>query len=71
MLHEGRSVVNLLEKDKDENITAFVTVKEFTDDTYLVMATENGTIKKTVLSAYANVGKGGVNAMIWLRGTVD
>ena len=59
----GRSVVNLLEKDKEENITAFVTVKEFKDDSYLIMATEQGTIKKTVLSAYGNVRKGGINAI--------
>jgi DNA gyrase subunit A len=59
----GRSIVNLLEKDKDDNITAFVTVKEFTDDSFLVMATKNGTIKKTVLSAYSNVRKGGIIAI--------
>ena len=59
----GRSIVNLLEKDKEENITAFVTVKEFRDDQYLMMATEKGTIKKTVLSAYGNVRRGGINAI--------
>ena len=59
----GRSVINLLQKDKDEKITAFVTVKEFSDDKYLVMATEKGTVKKTVLSAYGNVRKGGINAI--------
>lgn len=59
----GRSVQNLIEKEKDEEITAFVSVKEFTDDMYLVMATEQGTVKKTVLSAYSNVRKGGINAI--------
>ncbi len=59
----GRSMLNLIEKEKDENIAAFVTVKEFKDDSYLVMATEKGTIKKTVLSAYGNVRKGGINAI--------
>jgi DNA gyrase subunit A len=59
----GRSIVNLLEKDKDENITAFVAVKEFRDDQYLIMVTEHGTVKKTVLSAYGNVRKGGINAI--------
>ena len=59
----GRSVINLLEKDPSENITAFVTVKEFKDDAYLIMATEKGTVKKTVLSAYGNVRKGGINAI--------
>jgi len=59
----GRSIINLLQKEKDENITAFVAVKEFTDNQFLVMATEKGTIKKTVLSAYGNVRKGGINAI--------
>ncbi|HEX2866433.1 MAG TPA: DNA gyrase subunit A [Ignavibacteriales bacterium] len=59
----GRSILNLIEKEKDEDITAFVSVKEFSDDKYLVMATEQGTVKKTVLSAYSNVRKGGINAI--------
>ncbi|MBL1214380.1 MAG: DNA gyrase subunit A [Ignavibacteriae bacterium] len=59
----GRSILNLLQKEKDEKITAFVTVKEFSDDKNLVMFTENGTIKKTTLSAYSNVRKGGINAI--------
>jgi DNA gyrase subunit A len=59
----GRSIINLLEKDKEENITAFVTVKEFNDSHYLIMATEQGVVKKTVLSAYGNVRKGGINAI--------
>ena len=60
---KGRSIVNLLDKAKDDNITAFVAVKEFRDDQSLIMATEKGTIKKTVLSAYGNVRKGGINAI--------
>ncbi|MGE5861588.1 MAG: DNA gyrase C-terminal beta-propeller domain-containing protein, partial [Ignavibacteria bacterium] len=59
----GRSILNLLQKDPNENITAFVAVKEFKDDNYLIMATEKGTVKKTVLSAYGNVRKGGINAI--------
>jgi DNA gyrase subunit A len=59
----GRSILNLLQKDKDELITAFVAVKEFSDNQYLIMATEHGTVKKTVLSAYGNVRKGGINAI--------
>lgn len=59
----GRSILNLIEKDKNENISAFVAVKEFSEDKFLVMVTENGTIKKTKLSAYSNVRKGGINAI--------
>ena len=59
----GRSILNILQKEKEEMITAFVAVKEFSDDKFLIMATEHGTIKKTVLSAYGNVRKGGINAI--------
>ncbi|MHC1737632.1 MAG: DNA gyrase subunit A [Ignavibacteriaceae bacterium] len=59
----GRSIFNLIQKEKDEEITAFVSVKEFLDTLYLVMVTRQGTIKKTVLSAYGNVRKGGINAI--------
>ena len=59
----GRSILNILQKEKEELITAFVAVKEFSDDKYLIMATEQGTVKKTALSAYGNVRKGGINAI--------
>jgi DNA gyrase subunit A len=59
----GRSILNLLRKDKEESITAFVTVKEFRNDQYLIMATEQGTVKKTVLAAYGNVRKNGIQAI--------
>jgi DNA gyrase subunit A len=59
----GRSILNILQKEKEELITAFVAVKEFSENQYLIMATEQGTVKKTVLSAYGNVRKGGINAI--------
>ena len=59
----GRSIINLIEKDKDENISAFIAVKEFREDQFLIMCTQQGVIKKTVLSAYGNVRKGGINAI--------
>ena len=64
----GRSLQNLVEKEKDEKITAFVTVKEFVDTKNIVMVTQNGTIKKTVLSAYSNVRRGGINALTIAKG---
>ncbi|MFA7418476.1 MAG: DNA gyrase subunit A [Melioribacteraceae bacterium] len=60
---KGRSILNLIEKDKEENITAFVTVKEFTDDKSIVMVTRQGTVKKTILSAYSNIRRGGILAI--------
>lgn len=64
----GRSIINILQKQKEESITAFVAVKEFSEDKFLVMATEKGTVKKTVLSAYGNVRKGGINAINLVKG---
>ncbi len=64
----GRSILNLIEKEKDEKITAFVSVKEFGNDRFIMMVTEQGTIKKTVLSAYSNVRRGGINAINLVEG---
>ena len=59
----GRAIVNLIGCDPGEKVEAFVSVKEFNDDHYIVMATRNGIIKKTVLSAYGNPRKGGIYAI--------
>jgi DNA gyrase subunit A len=60
---KGRSIVNLLNIQKDEKIAAIVNVREFDDEHYLIMATNNGLVKKTVLSAFGNPRKGGINAI--------
>ncbi len=59
----GRAVVNLIGCETGEKVEAFVSVKEFTDDQFIVMATRNGIVKKTVLSAYGNPRKGGIYAI--------
>ena len=59
----GRAIINLVNKQKDENIAAFVTVKEFTDSQYIMMSTSKGTVKKTVLSAYGNPRSTGIIAI--------
>ena len=59
----GRAIVNLIGCNPDERVEAFVSVKEFDDDHYIVMATQNGVIKKTVLSAYGKPRKGGIYAI--------
>ncbi len=48
----GTNIVNLLELQSDERITAVIPVKEFPEDCYLIMATKNGLIKKTSLEEY-------------------
>ncbi len=60
---KGRAIVNLLHIQKDEKIAAFVNVKEFDNEHFLIMATKKGLVKKTVLSAYGNPRRGGINAI--------
>jgi DNA gyrase subunit A len=60
---KGRPIVNLIEIERDELVTAVVPVNQFDDQHYNVMATRLGTIKKTVLSAYGNPRRGGINAI--------
>ena len=59
----GRPVVNLLQLDADEKITAVVPVQEFSKDKYLFTATRQGIVKKTVLSAYQNIRRDGIIAL--------
>ena len=65
----GRPLVNHLEGlARDERVQAVVSVKEFDDQHYLVCATKKGLIKKTVLSAYGNPRRGGINAILLEEG---
>ena len=59
----GLAIVNLLNIDQGEKITAVVPVREFSDDNYLVMVTKYGVIKKTGMSAFANIRKAGLTAV--------
>ena len=59
----GRAIVNLIGCEPGERVEAFVSVKEFDDNHYIIMATQKGIIKKTVLSAYGNPRKGGIYAI--------
>ena len=59
----GRAIVNLIGCASGEKVEAFVSVKEFDDDHYIALATRNGIVKKTVLSAYGKPRKGGIYAI--------
>ena len=73
----GNNIVNILPVEKDEKITSMIRVGELDEDSYLVMVTKNGVIKRTQLSAYRNVRKGGIIAitldegdeLAWVRNT--
>jgi DNA gyrase subunit A len=64
----GTAIVNLLSFQKDEKLSTFVPVKEFSPKTFLVMATRQGTMKKTPLEAYSNPRKGGIIAITLDKG---
>ena len=59
----GRAIVNLIGCEPGEKVEAFVSVKDFDDQQYIVMATRNGLVKKTALSAYSKPRKGGIYAI--------
>ena len=59
----GRAIVNLLSTEPGEKVKAFVSVKTFDEEKFIIMATRKGRIKKTKLSAYGKPRKGGIYAI--------
>jgi DNA gyrase subunit A len=60
---KGTNLVNLIPLDQDEKIQTGIALKEFDENSYLIMATRNGIIKKTSLSEYSSIRKNGLNAI--------
>jgi DNA gyrase subunit A len=60
---KGKAIINLLNLEPNEKITAFIPVKEFDSEHYLILATKKGIVKKTNLIAYSNPRKGGIIAI--------
>jgi DNA gyrase subunit A len=60
---KGTNIVNLLPLMENEKIAAMMKVSEFNDESYIVMVTKNGKIKRTALPAYKNVRKNGIIAI--------
>ena len=59
----GTAIVNILQLQPGEKITATIALREYKEDRYLFMATKNGIVKKTPVSEYANVRKKGLAAI--------
>src|SRR5712692_7939601 len=59
----GKAIVNLLNLGPNERLVALAATKDFPEDRYLMFATRSGQVKKTALSAYANVRSGGIIAI--------
>ena len=60
---KGMNIVNLLPLGGDERVTSMIRVPEFDEESFLVMVTRRGTIKRTELSAFRSVRKGGLIAL--------
>jgi DNA gyrase subunit A len=60
---KGIPIINMLEIEKGEWINALIPVKEFADDWYLIFTTKQGISKRTTLSQFANIRKGGLIAL--------
>jgi len=59
----GRPIVNMLPFEEGERITSILPVKEFDEDHFIVMATSNGTVKKTALTQYSRPRSVGLRAI--------
>jgi len=60
---KGKAIVNLLDLKPDERPVAHVSVKTFDEDRFILMATSNGVVKKTSLSAYSHPRRNGIWAI--------
>jgi DNA gyrase subunit A len=59
----GKPIVNLLELAEGERISTILPVRDFTDDRYVLLATRNGTVKKTPLADYSRPRRNGIIAV--------
>ena len=59
----GTAIVNILQLEAGEKITAMIPISEYNEDAYLFMATRNGMVKKTSIMEYQNVRKSGLLAI--------
>jgi DNA gyrase subunit A len=62
-LSKGKAIVNLLDMEQGEKLATNICARDFNQPLSVVMATQNGTIKKTPLSAFGNPRKGGIIAI--------
>ena len=65
---KGTNIVNLLQLQEGEKVTTMLRQPDGSLDGYLTMITQNGLIKRTALAEYANIRKGGLNAVSLYEG---
>ncbi len=61
--NKGKSIKNLLDLGPDEKVSSLAAVKDFPEDKFVVMLASNGKIKKTRLSEFRHIRKGGIIAI--------
>jgi DNA gyrase subunit A len=62
-MSRGKAIVNLLELQRGEKVATTLAVRDFSEGKYVVMATKEGLVKKTELTAYSNPRSGGIVAI--------
>lgn len=60
----GTAIINLLQLQSEEKITAIIPMREYNEDKYLFMATKKGMVKKTPMVDYEHVRKNGLQAIV-------
>lgn len=60
---KGKHINNILDLEQNETIQAVLSIREFHDELYLFFTTKNGIVKKSKLSAYANIRRNGIAAI--------
>lgn len=64
----GMNIVNLLQLSEEEKVAAMMTTKDFAENKYFICLTKNGLVKRTKLSEFRNIRKGGLRAITLVDG---
>ena len=64
---KGMNIVNLLQIDGDEKVTAMIPIREFEEGKYVFFATKMGTVKRMTLESLKTVRKAGIRALVRQR----
>jgi len=72
---KGRAIQNLINIDREDNVKAFISLKnikdkDYIENNYIIMATKKGVVKKTTLEAYSRPRQNGINAITIREGDV-
>ncbi|MDD5071079.1 MAG: DNA gyrase subunit A, partial [Candidatus Omnitrophica bacterium] len=67
-ISKGRAIVNVLQLGNNANITAVLSTKEFDPERFIFMVTQQGMVKRTALSLFANIRRSGIYAITLDKG---